>query len=275
MEESAGGPVAEDVRRRILSMLSSGALRPGSRLGTEREMAETFAVSRSTLRSALLPLSEAGVLERRTGRAGGTFIRADMVQRNAAEQTGLPTLLHSAGHTSATTVLETDRRPASDTEAAMLEIESGTDVLMLRRLRYADGVPLSLDLSLFVGEQVPDLLDQPLDGSVYELLRQRYALEPVATTETIEVVSASPREAAWLRIAHRKPLLAITRVTRDASGRPFELAYDLFRADRVRLTATSGGAGVSPVSATVVPDPAGKAPGSGAGRGRGRGTPGG
>jgi GntR family transcriptional regulator len=64
----------------------------------------------------------------------------------------------------------------------------------------------------------------------------RYGLTPATTTETIEVVSASPREAEWLDIAHRKPLLAITRVTRDGSDRPFEYAYDLFRADRVRLT---------------------------------------
>ena len=104
MEETPGGAVAEDVRRRILSMLSSGALRPGNRLGTEREMADKFGVSRATLRSALLPLSEAGVLERRTGRRGGTFVRADIVQRNAAELTGLPAqrrphqLHQGAGH---------------------------------------------------------------------------------------------------------------------------------------------------------------------------------
>lgn len=254
MEESAGGPVAEDVRRRILSMLASGALRPGSRLGTEREMAETFAVSRSTLRSALLPLSQAGVLERRTGRAGGTFIRADVVQRNAAELAGLPARLLSTGHTSASTVLAADHRPASSTEAAALEIPDSTAIFAIRRLRYADGVPLSVDMSCFVAEHAADLLDQPLDGSLYELFRQRYGLEPDSTTETIEVVSASPREARWLAITHRKPLLAITRVARDGRGRPFEYAYDLFRADRVRLTATSSG--VSPVSATVVPDPA-------------------
>ncbi|KAA0118762.1 GntR family transcriptional regulator [Mycolicibacterium sp. P9-22] len=254
--ESAGGAVAEDVRRRILSMLSSGALRPGSRLGTEREMAEQFAVSRSTLRSALLPLSQAGVLERRTGRAGGTFIRADVVQRNAAEQVGLPARLLSGGHTSDTKVLATDSRPATLAESVALEIAQDTPVFVVRRLRYADKVPLSLDMSCFVAEHTADLLAQPLGGSLYELLRQRYGLEPASTTETIEVVSASPREAQWLAIAHRKPLLAITRVTRDSSGRPFEFAYDLFRADRVRLTATSNGGGVSPVSATVVPDPA-------------------
>ncbi len=254
MEESVGGPVAEDVRRRILSMLASGALRPGSRLGTEREMAETFAVSRSTLRSALLPLSQAGVLERRTGRAGGTFIRADVVQRNAAEQSGLPARLHSTGHTSATTVLAADHRPAGTAEAAALEVADGTPLFAIRRLRFADGVPLSVDLSCFVAARTAGLLDLPLDGSIYELLGERYGLHPDYTTETIEVVSASPREADWLQIARRQPLLAITRVTRDSAGRPYEYAYDLFHADRVRLTATSSGAGVSPVSAAVVPD---------------------
>ncbi len=254
MEETAGGAVAEDVRRRILSMLSSGALRPGSRLGTEREMAEQFDVSRATLRSALLPLSQAGVLERRTGRAGGTFVRADMVQRNAAEQTGLPALLHSGGHSSYTKVLATDSRPATAAESVALEIAPDAAVFVIRRLRYADGVPLSVDQSCFVAEQAPDLLEQPLGGSLYELFKTRYGLAPATTTETIEVVSASPREAQCLDIAHRKPLLAITRLARAESGRPFEYAYDLFRADRVRLTATSG-SGITLACAAAVPDP--------------------
>ncbi|MEE6169459.1 MULTISPECIES: GntR family transcriptional regulator [unclassified Mycolicibacterium] len=241
MSATSGGPVAEDVRRRILSMLAAGTLRPGSRLGTEREMAENFAVSRSTLRSALLPLSQAGVLERRTGRAGGTFVRADVVQRNAGELVGLPARLRSGGHTSATRVLATDRRPATPVERHALEIPDGTEIFTIRRLRFADGVPLSVDFACFVAGHMEDLLEQPLGGSLYELLRVRYGLTPATTTETIEVVTASPREAEWLDIAHRKPLLAITRVTRDSSDRPFEYAYDLFRADRVRLTATSHG----------------------------------
>ena len=242
MSPTSGGPVAEDVRRRILSMLAAGALRPGSRLGTEREMAADFAVSRSTLRSALLPLSQAGVLERRAGRNGGTFVRADVIERNAAELAGLPARLRTGGHTSATRVLSTDRRPATAAEAHALEITDGADIFTIRRLRFADGAPLSVDLSCFVAEHMEDLLEQPLGGSLYELVRVRYGLSPATTTETIEVVSASPREAHWLDIAQRKPLLAITRVTRDGTGRPFEYAYDLFRADRVRLTATSHGA---------------------------------
>lgn len=160
-----GGAVAEDVRRRILSMLSSGALRPGSRLGTEREMAERFDVSRATLRSALLPLSQAGVLERRTGRTGGTFVRADIVQRQAAEQAGLPALLHSGGHSSYTKVLATDSRPATAAESVALEIPDGEPVVVIRRLRYADGVPLSVDQSCFVAAHAADLLATASSGS--------------------------------------------------------------------------------------------------------------
>lgn len=242
MDESAGGPVAEDVRRRIVAMLAQGTLRPGSRLGTEREMAETFSVSRSTLRSALLPLSRAGVLERRTGRGGGTFVRADLVERNAAELAGLPARLHSGGHTSGTRVLSTERRAATATEVSALEIDTGAEVFVIKRLRLADGVPLSVDQACFVVAQVPDLLEQPLGGSLYQLFQVRYRLVPATTTETIEVVSANSREARWLDIPHRRPLVAITRVTRGHDGRPFEYAHDLFRADRIRLTATTSAA---------------------------------
>ncbi len=239
MDESAGGPVAEDVRRRIVSMLAQGVLRPGSRLGTEREMAEQFSVSRSTLRSALVPLNQAGLLERRTGRNGGTFVRADVVERNAAELASLPARLRSGGHTSDTRVLAADRRPASAVESTALQIDPGAEIFAIRRIRLADGVPLSVDFSCFPAGRAPDLLEQPLGGSLYELLSVRYDLVPTTSTESIEVVSASPREADWLAIPHRRPLLAITRVTRDGAGRPFEFAYDLFRADRVRLTATT------------------------------------
>ena len=233
--ESAGGPVAEDVRRRILSMLAAGTLRPGARLGSEREMAQRFAVSRATLRSALLPLSQAGVLERRTGRGGGTFVRSDLVSRNAAELAGLPARLRSGGHTSSTRVLNAEHRTARPEEAEVLH---AADVVAVRRLRSADGTPLSLDLACLPAPLVPALLDHPLDGSLYELLARHYGLAPASATETIEVVSASPREAELLGVPTRRPLLSITRVARDGSGRPFEYSHDLFRADRVRLTAS-------------------------------------
>jgi GntR family transcriptional regulator len=237
MEESEGGPVAEDVRRRIVHMLGTGTLRPGDRLGSEREMADQFAVSRATLRSALVPLSRAGILERRTGRGGGTFIKADVVERNVAELSGLPARLTEGGHSSRSRVLSTALRGANAVEARALQVDADTDLVVVRRLRFADGVPLSVDNARFVAARVPDLLEQPLGGSIYDLLAMRYKIVPASMTETIEVVNCNPQEGSWLEVPARTPLLAMTRVTADADERPFEYSEDLFRADRVRLIA--------------------------------------
>jgi len=238
MDETEGGPVAEDVRRRIVGMLGAGTLRPGDRLGSEREMAEQFGVSRATLRSALVPLNRAGILERRSGRAGGTFIKTGLVERNVAELSGLPNRLKQGGHSTARSrVLSTALRAATATEAQQLAVDPGTELVVIQRLRYADGFPLSVDCAHFPADRVPDLLEQPLGGSIYEILAVRYSLTPATSVESIEVVSANPREAAWLEIPTRTPLLAMTRVTADADGRPFEYSEDLFRADRVRLVA--------------------------------------
>lgn len=236
-EESTGGPVAEDVRRRIVRLIAAGSLAPGARLGTEREMSERFGVSRVTIRSAILPLSRAGILERRTGRAGGTFVRSGLLPREAAEHLGLPHRLAATGHTSVTTVLSTRRAPATEIEAVALGVDTGTELAVIERLREADGVPLSLDRAHFPLTQAPDILDQPLGGSIYEMLHERYGIDPHDVDEEISVVSANRREARLLGVAERSPLLQLVRVARDGNGRAFEYSEDLFRADRVRLVA--------------------------------------
>src|ERR687883_568105 len=50
-----------------------GILAPGSRLPSERELAEQLAISRSTLRQAITALVESGHLTSVRGRSGGAF----------------------------------------------------------------------------------------------------------------------------------------------------------------------------------------------------------
>lgn len=51
-----------------------GLLKPGERLPAERDLAELFGISRSTLRQALATLTRSGHLVAVRGRAGGTFV---------------------------------------------------------------------------------------------------------------------------------------------------------------------------------------------------------
>lgn len=57
---------------RILGLVTTGNLKPGDQLPPERKLAETFDVSRPTLREALRALAVLGVIEVRHG--GGVFV---------------------------------------------------------------------------------------------------------------------------------------------------------------------------------------------------------
>jgi DNA-binding FadR family transcriptional regulator len=64
----------EQTVERIGRAIKMGLLRPGERLPSERDLAAQLALSRSTVREALRVLAEAGYLEARRGRGGGTFV---------------------------------------------------------------------------------------------------------------------------------------------------------------------------------------------------------
>ena len=85
---AAIGPAAEEVRRQLLDQISRGQLRPGERLGAERDLAQALGVSRSTVRQALAALEEAGVVRRVPGRGGGTFVRRQKVERDLSHVVG-------------------------------------------------------------------------------------------------------------------------------------------------------------------------------------------
>lgn len=67
---------SEQVAERLVTVLAVGAYVPGQRLPTERELAATLGVSRSTIRGGLSRLAATGYIEIRRGRRGGAFVRA-------------------------------------------------------------------------------------------------------------------------------------------------------------------------------------------------------
>ena len=64
----------DTVRARISMAVTLGLLPPGERLPSEAAIAATLGVGEITARRAIESLAEEGVLERRRGRAGGTFV---------------------------------------------------------------------------------------------------------------------------------------------------------------------------------------------------------
>jgi DNA-binding FadR family transcriptional regulator len=64
----------EETVERLLAVIKLGVVAPGERFPAERELAALLGVSRITLREAIGDLRNAGYVESRRGRFGGTFV---------------------------------------------------------------------------------------------------------------------------------------------------------------------------------------------------------
>jgi DNA-binding FadR family transcriptional regulator len=69
-----GGNAYEVTVERLLQAVKLGQVGVGDRLPAERDLAASLGVSRPTLREAIKALAEAGYVESRRGRYGGTFV---------------------------------------------------------------------------------------------------------------------------------------------------------------------------------------------------------
>jgi GntR family transcriptional regulator len=233
----------DDVRRIIADQIADGQLHVGERLGAERALSSELGVSRATLRQALAVLQESGLVRRVPGRGGGTFVSKGKIERDLSSVVGVPALLRSQGVVAGTKVLSARLAPPSKLATAALRLKSGGLVVDLVRIRFADGVPMSVEHGMFPADRFPGLLELPLGGSVYELLDTQFGTRPKEAVERIDVVTASADEAKVLDVAAGAPLLSITRTTVDEAGEPFEYSLDLFRADRTSLVVHTPGQG--------------------------------
>lgn len=68
------GNALEDTVARLVQTVRLGVVAPGDSLPPERELAAAYGVSRDTVREAIRELADAGYLEPRRGRYGGTFV---------------------------------------------------------------------------------------------------------------------------------------------------------------------------------------------------------
>lgn len=231
-------PIYAQVESILERFIKEEGLRPGDRFPTEAELMRVFGVSRATVRQALDRLVQRGLLTRKQGK--GTYVAAPKVAGDLPFLMSFTDEMASRGIRLRGQVIRAEwRHPVAEVRE-FLGLEEGERVLELERVRWAGELPLFYSIS-YVPEWTGVEPSDPLDGSLYHLLRQKSGIRPATGTLIIEAGAATAAEARWLRMKQGEPVLRNQRLIYDEQGRAIEYVRGSFPADRYqhRLTIVS------------------------------------
>jgi GntR family transcriptional regulator len=207
----------------------------GARIPGERDLARDWGVARMTVRNAIDILVRAGQLERRPG--AGTFV----VEPPYAKTLGLSSFtddMRRRGRVPSSVVLSFTVRPAGSDTSVRLGIDEDEPVYEFTRLRLADGQPIAVETNWIPVERAPALGEGELEGSLFELLNDRYGIVPGEATSTIDAVLPDAGAASALAIGVHAPCLRIRMDYLDQRRRPLMAATDLYAGTRYQLQIT-------------------------------------
>lgn len=237
-------PKYRQIADRLAADITAGRLKVGDQIPPERAIAEDLGISRMTVRMALRHLAERGMIEARVGQ--GTFVGAPVIQQQLSTLTGFTEEMERQGRRAGSIVTEASRRAPSAEASQALEMAPGAEVWHITRIRLADGEPVAIETTEVVADATPGLLEKADFGraSLYAVLKDQFGLRPATAEQTLAAAAADPAVAVPLGIAVGAPLLRLTRLTRDAGGRPFEHVRSFYRGDafvmKVRLELGEG-----------------------------------
>lgn len=226
--------VADSLREAI----GEGRYPPGTRLPAERDLAVDLGVSRATVRHALDDLQLEGLIVRRRGRSGGAFVQGTLPVVVLNDLAGFLPQLSERGHDVSSTVLVAEKVAARPRVCECLGLQRGTQVNVVSRLRYVDGVPTIVENSCFTARLTPAMTDLDLAGSLYRLLRAQYGLILTRKVESVTPGIAGSTGGGLLGVSSRLPVLKIERIA-YAGDTPVEYSLDTLRSDVVSVRVDS------------------------------------
>jgi GntR family transcriptional regulator len=234
IDPSSATPLYAQVEGVLASDIAGGTLPAGEQLPTENDLIERFGVSRPTVRRAVQNLVNRGMVEIRRGK--GTYVTRPKITQELTALSGFVEDMQALGRHPTARLLGKQVVAADKTVAHQLALPAGSLVVRIRRVRLADGEPVSFDetyLPKELGEKVitNDLEVEP----IFSLLEQKYDLPLVEAEYCLEAVAAEPAVAEALGVETGSALFLIERTSYCAGPRPVDYEKLYYRGDMVRF----------------------------------------
>jgi GntR family transcriptional regulator len=236
--------LAEETTRTLYNKVKDALVRKiesnewplNSKIPPERELCDILNVSRITVRQALHELELKGNLSRKQGR--GTFVTAPKIEQRLLNLYGFSEEVKKMGFQPSSRIIDFHISPCSEKVAQKLNVEPGTQVYYLKRVRIANNEPIAIETSYIPCTLCPALSsEEVVEMGLYNVMRAKFNLFPDKAEDAIESVLISPDSASLLNIGKHTPCLSLERCTM-AGDTVVEYCRGVFRGDRYKYSIT-------------------------------------
>ncbi|WP_238625901.1 GntR family transcriptional regulator [Aggregatilinea lenta] len=215
--------------------IQNGIWQPGEQIPGEPELCRTFGVSRTVIRQALNEMVHKGLIVREKGK--GTFVATPKISESlVGELTGFHQNMVEQGYNPVAQVLRQNIVPASSKVATYLNVEVGSQIIEIERLRFIDDLPIQLVTTYIPYALCPDLATADFSHqSLYTFLEQQCGIMIARGRRSIEAVPANEYEARHLSVKKGAPLILLDSVSYLDDGTPVEYYHAVHRGDRAKF----------------------------------------
>ncbi|HWX09335.1 MAG TPA: GntR family transcriptional regulator [Gaiellaceae bacterium] len=217
-------------RQQVLDLIER--LGVGTAIPSERQLSADLGVSRLTLRAALDELAREGYVVRRRG--SGTYVQHRKISQELTI-TSFSDDMRRRGMVPGSRTLSMTTTHAGARLGRFLNVSPSEGIVVVKRLRLADGETMAIETLHIPESLVPGLTPKALTGSFYDLLRDRYGVVIAGGTQAIEPTVTNEEESAALGVPLHSPAFLFERTSRDEAGRTVEFVQSVYRGDRYRI----------------------------------------
>jgi GntR family transcriptional regulator len=237
ISDSVGLPLHTQLEQILRNMIETHKWQTGFQLPSERELCETYQVSRITVRRAINDLARQNLVQSIPGK--GTFVTIPQMREALRPLSSFSEDLRQRGLTPITRILQAEILPANENIATTMRIEIGSEVVHLKRLRMIapDQIPVAIQTAYIPHMRCPNILRFDLQRrSLYEIFREEYHLVLEGGETVLSARLATQAESKLLGIKLPVAVLISDQTTYLNSGIVIEVVNSVFRSDLYQLT---------------------------------------
>ncbi|MDD3402006.1 MAG: GntR family transcriptional regulator [Hespellia sp.] len=198
-------PLYQQLKEEIKTAIKDGTFQSGTKIPTESELSEKFDVSRITVRRAVQELCQEDYLTKKQGK--GTFVKHTKVKRKIEHLLSFGEACKANGMVPSRLVTKRKLVKLSEEDASVMGVAPGSTAVYTQRINLADGFPIMCENNYYPYPKYTFLLDETLDGSLYQLLEENYNTTiKYSSNSYLDIVRSSGDLSNVLNVPNGEPL---------------------------------------------------------------------